>query len=190
MAVLEKPWCACWLHQRNCSLVASFCLIFPVRSKLWLNRHPFADIIVYTKGSCWLGYVAREHHCWVVKDCNVDLAYGSFWKSIFCLRVCANVPTSGGGSTLHCPTTGQGISKGNCCSVSWVQLPKHNENMGRLSTPAACWLGMFTKERAGEHFSPVSLECTRPWWQTRSQSSFTTKHLWCQLLRGISLLLS
>lgn len=36
-------------------------LIFPVRNKLWLNRHPFADIIVCTKGSCWLSCIAGSH---------------------------------------------------------------------------------------------------------------------------------
>lgn len=37
------------------------CLIFPVRNKLWLNRHPFADIIVCTKASCWLSCIAGAH---------------------------------------------------------------------------------------------------------------------------------
>lgn len=41
-----------------CGMVMSH---FPVRNRLWLNRHPFADIIVYRKGSCWLSYTARDH---------------------------------------------------------------------------------------------------------------------------------
>lgn len=83
-------------------------LIFPVRNKLWLNRHPFADIIVCTKGSCWLSCIAGAHTAeWQREDCSETWLVAAPENQAVA-SVDENIPISSGSSVLDCLRTGQG----------------------------------------------------------------------------------